>query len=108
LTGRPTSRAARRTYFITDGYGGTRVVKYDANDNFIMDWGGPPKDPKNGTEQWNTVHSIAIVPTAGFRHRPRTCGCRSSTRTEVSRYVAAQITALAGESADADGESLHR
>jgi DNA-binding beta-propeller fold protein YncE len=49
------------TYFITDGYGGTRVVKYDANDNFIMDWGGPPKDPKNpGPNEWNTVHSIAI------------------------------------------------
>jgi len=49
------------TYFITDGYGGTRVVKYDANDNFVMDWGGPPKDPKNpGPNEWNTVHSIAI------------------------------------------------
>src|SRR5215467_10757631 len=49
------------TYFITDGYGGTRVVKYDANDNFIMDWGQPPKDPRNpGPNEWNTVHSIAI------------------------------------------------
>ena len=27
------------TYFITDGYGGTRVAKYDEDDNFIMDWG---------------------------------------------------------------------
>ena len=26
-----------------------------------MDWGGPPKDPKNpGPNEWNTVHSIAI------------------------------------------------
>ena len=49
------------TYFITDGYGGTRVAKFDANDKFIMDWGGPPKDPKNpGPNEWNTVHSIAI------------------------------------------------
>ena len=49
------------TYFITDGYGGTRVAKYDAKDNFIRDWGGPPKDPKNpGPNEFNTVHSIAI------------------------------------------------
>jgi DNA-binding beta-propeller fold protein YncE len=49
------------TYFITDGYGGTRVAKYDAKDNFIKDWGGPPKDPKNpGPNEFNTVHSIAI------------------------------------------------
>ena len=27
----------------------------------LMDWGGPPKDPKNpGPNEWNTVHSIAI------------------------------------------------
>jgi DNA-binding beta-propeller fold protein YncE len=49
------------TYFITDGYGGTRVAKYDAKDNFVRDWGGPPKDPKNpGPNEFNTVHSIAI------------------------------------------------
>jgi hypothetical protein len=49
------------TYFITDGYGGTRVAKFDANDNFLMDWGGAPKDPQNpGPNEWNTVHSIAI------------------------------------------------
>ena len=49
------------TYFITDGYGGTRVAKYDAKDNFIMDWGQAPKDPKNpGPNEFNTVHSIAI------------------------------------------------
>ena len=49
------------TYFITDGYGGTRVAKYDAKDNFIMDWGKAPADPKNpGPNEFNTVHSIAI------------------------------------------------
>jgi DNA-binding beta-propeller fold protein YncE len=49
------------TYFITDGYGGTRVAKYDANDNFITDWGKAPADPKNpGPNEFNTVHSIAI------------------------------------------------
>jgi hypothetical protein len=49
------------TYFITDGYGGTRVVKFDKDDNFVKDWGQPPKDPQNpGPNEFNTVHSIAI------------------------------------------------
>ena len=54
------------TYFITDGYGGTRVAKYDKNDNFVKDWGGPPKDPQNpGPNEFNTVHSIAISTDRG-------------------------------------------
>jgi DNA-binding beta-propeller fold protein YncE len=49
------------TYFITDGYGGTRVAKFDKDDNFVKDWGQPPKDPQNpGPNEFNTVHSIAI------------------------------------------------
>jgi DNA-binding beta-propeller fold protein YncE len=49
------------TWFLTDGYGGTRVVKFDNHDNFVKDWGGPPKDPANpGPNEFNTVHSIAI------------------------------------------------
>jgi peptidylamidoglycolate lyase len=49
------------TFFISDGYGGTRVAKFDPDGNFLMDWGGPPADPDNpGPNEWNTVHSIAI------------------------------------------------
>jgi len=49
------------TFFISDGYGGTRVAKFDRNGRFLMDWGTPPRDPKNpGPNEWNTVHSIAI------------------------------------------------
>jgi len=49
------------TFFISDGYGGTRVAKFDKDGTFLMDWGTPPKDPKNpGPNEWNTVHSIAI------------------------------------------------
>jgi len=49
------------TYFISDGYGGTRVAKYDPQGNFIMDWGQAPADPDNpGPNEFNTVHSIAI------------------------------------------------
>jgi hypothetical protein len=49
------------TFFISDGYGGTRVAKFDKNGKFLMDWGGPPKDPKNpGPNEFNTVHSVAV------------------------------------------------
>ena len=49
------------TYFISDGYDGTRVAKFDPNDNFVMDWGQEPADPDNpGPNEFNTVHSIAI------------------------------------------------
>jgi hypothetical protein len=49
------------TFFISDGYGGTRVAKFDKDGTFLMDWGGPPKDPKNpGPNEFDTVHSIQI------------------------------------------------
>lgn len=49
------------TFFISDGYGGTRVAKFDKDGKFIKDWGGPPKDPANpGPNEFNTVHSIQI------------------------------------------------
>jgi sugar lactone lactonase YvrE len=49
------------TYFISDGYGGTRVAKYDKDDKFLMDWGQAPKDSANpGPNEFNTVHSVAV------------------------------------------------
>jgi hypothetical protein len=49
------------TFFISDGYGGTRVAKFDRDGKFLMDWGNPPKDPANpGPNEWATVHSIGI------------------------------------------------
>lgn len=49
------------TFFISDGYGGKRVAKFDKDGRFLLDWGAEPKDPKNpGPNEWNTVHSIAI------------------------------------------------
>ena len=49
------------TFFISDGYGGTRVAKFDKDGTFLMDWGVAPKDPKNpGPNEFNTVHSIQI------------------------------------------------
>ena len=49
------------TYFISDGYVGTRVAKYGPDDQFIMDWGQEPEDPENpGPYEFDTVHAIAI------------------------------------------------
>jgi DNA-binding beta-propeller fold protein YncE len=49
------------TYFISDGYGGTRVAKFDRNDKFIADWGSAPRNPAQpGPSEFNTPHSIAI------------------------------------------------
>jgi DNA-binding beta-propeller fold protein YncE len=49
------------TYFISDGYGGKRVAKFDRNDKFLMDWGSAPANPaRPGPSEFNTPHSIAI------------------------------------------------
>jgi len=49
------------TFFISDGYDGVRVAKFDPEGNFIKDWGQAPADPDNpGPNEWDTVHSIAI------------------------------------------------
>jgi hypothetical protein len=49
------------TFFISDGYGGVRVAKFDKDGKFLMDWGKAPADPKNpGPNEFNTVHSIQI------------------------------------------------
>jgi len=49
------------TYFISDGYDGKRVAKFDPDGNFLMDWGQAPVDPNNpGPSEFNNPHSIAI------------------------------------------------
>jgi len=49
------------TFFISDGYGGVRVAKFDKDGKFLLDWGTAPKDPANpGPNEFNTVHSIQI------------------------------------------------
>lgn len=49
------------TYFISDGYDGKRIAKFDPEGNFLMDWGQAPVDPANpGPGEFNNPHSIAI------------------------------------------------
>ncbi len=49
------------TFFVSDGYVNTRVVKFDKNGKFLMTWG---QKGNNGTETrpsyMNTVHAISI------------------------------------------------
>jgi sugar lactone lactonase YvrE len=49
------------TFFVSDGYAGTRVAKFDPNGKFLMDWGQPPADlDKPGPNEFWSVHSIGI------------------------------------------------
>ena len=75
------------TFFVADGYAGTRVAKFDPDGNFLLDWGQPPVDPDNpGPNEFWSVHSIGISNgTAGSSSRiASTAACRSSTRTAPS------------------------
>jgi peptidylamidoglycolate lyase len=56
--GRPTDIAwlPDGTFFLSDGYVNTRVVKFDKDGKFLMTWG----TPGTGPSQFNLVHSIAV------------------------------------------------
>jgi len=51
------------TFFVSDGYTGTRVAKFDKNGKFLMDWGikgNPPNETRPG--YMNNVHGVAVDP----------------------------------------------
>ena len=49
------------TFFVSDGYVNTRVVKFDKNGKFLMTWGQPGTPPNETRPSYmNTVHAIAI------------------------------------------------
>jgi len=49
------------TFFVSDGYTNTRVVKFDKNGTFLMTWGEKGTPPNETRPNYmNTVHSIAI------------------------------------------------
>jgi DNA-binding beta-propeller fold protein YncE len=56
--GRPTDVAwlPDGTFFVSDGYTNTRVVKFDKDGRFLATWGKPGKGPS----EFNTVHAIAV------------------------------------------------
>ena len=51
------------SFAVADGYNGTRVVKFDADGNYVTSWGEagiPPNETRPA--HWNNVHGIAIDP----------------------------------------------
>jgi peptidylamidoglycolate lyase len=51
------------TMFVSDGYANTRVVKFDADGNYLLSWGergNPPTETRPG--YFNNVHGIAVDP----------------------------------------------
>jgi peptidylamidoglycolate lyase len=49
------------TFFVSDGYTNTRVVKFDTNGKFLMTWGQPGTPPNETRPGYmNTVHAIVI------------------------------------------------
>ena len=51
------------TFFVADGYANTRIVKFDADGNYLLEWGRrgmPPNDTRPG--YFNNVHGIAVDP----------------------------------------------
>ena len=53
------------TFFVSDGYTGTRVAKFDKDGKFVMDWGikgMPPNEPR--PNYMNNVHGVAVDPVS--------------------------------------------
>jgi peptidylamidoglycolate lyase len=49
------------TFFVSDGYENTRVLKFDRNGKFLMTWGQRGNEPNEKRPGYmNTVHSIAV------------------------------------------------
>ena len=49
--------AADGSFYVSDGYGNNRVVKFDAQGNFLFDWGGAPGD---GPGEFDLPHGITL------------------------------------------------
>jgi len=51
------------SFVVADGYNGTRVVKFDADGNYLTSW-GQKGNPPNETRPayWNNVHGVAVDP----------------------------------------------
>lgn len=51
------------SFIVADGYNGTRVVKFDADGNYLTSWGqkgSPPNETRPA--YWNNVHGVAVDP----------------------------------------------
>ncbi len=54
------------SFFVADGYNGTRVVKFDAEGNYLLSWGEPgQRGGETRPGYWHNVHGIATDHTTG-------------------------------------------
>ena len=51
------------SFVVADGYNGTRVVKFDADGNYLTSWGElGSNDYETRPAYWNNVHGVAVDP----------------------------------------------
>ncbi len=50
------------TMFVSDGYNGNRVAKFDKNGKFLLDWGQKATPPDKRPGYMSNVHGIAVDP----------------------------------------------
>ncbi len=89
------------TFFVSDGYTGTRVAKFDKDGKFLMTWGTKGNPPNETRPSYmNNVHGIAVDPQS----RRVFVNDRNNHRVQVfdenGKY-------LSSWNIDADPSSLH-
>ena len=54
------------SFFVADGYNGTRVARFDKDGKFMLDWGqkGEPGGKEARPGYWNNVHGVAVDPVS--------------------------------------------
>jgi hypothetical protein len=80
------------SWYNSDGYANTRVVKFDKNDNYVTAWGergtnaGPGAKPETRPNYFNNVHGVAWTspPRRSTSTIAATAASRSSTRMASS------------------------
>jgi hypothetical protein len=89
------------TFFVSDGYTGTRVAKFDKDGKFVKDWGVkgmPPNETRPG--YMNNVHGVAVDPQS----RRVFVNDRNNHRIQVFDEEGMYISSWR---IDADPSSLH-
>jgi len=89
------------TFFVSDGYTGTRVAKFDKDGKFVKDWGikgNPPNETR--PNYMNNVHGVAVDPVS----RQVFVNDRNNHRIQVFDENGTFIKAWR---IDADPSSLH-
>ena len=82
------------TFFVADGYAGTRVAKFDPDGNFVLDWGRrrSTRPIPARTSSGPSTASASAATAASSSPTASTAGCRSSTKTATSWKCGPRVT----------------